>query len=461
MKKPLCPISKKLIKLISFFLLNILFVIIPFKVIYSQPMTGCYLGAYIGCGEVDSSCISPYDFNALTGKKHTFFSHYVDASTENNLLDTSLWNWANSLKDPVACAKPILFIMPMSGLDPINNGSLDIAYDTFAQRCAQYNDSILLIFGHEMNGNWYSWGTDSVTPQEYIDAFQHVYNIIKPIAPNVQFCWVPIQAWGQQPYTGFYPGDAYVDWVGLNVYDRDYDENNLCSPGFFQASFDYLDFYNTFSVQKNKPMLIGETALFDANWDPTAYGTRVPLTYPQEATEKNEWISQIYNVSILDSLYPNLNLVCYFHVSKMEYFSTQNHPDDFGNVLVDWRIPLDTTYNLYSTLIANSYFKGADTCLCTSINYNDDNIMECYLAQNFPNPFNSITTIQYTLPEKNHITLKIYDIFGKEVALLINEIKAPGNYEVQFDASGLNAGVYFCQLKAGKYANTKKMVLIK
>lgn len=79
----------------------------------------------------------------------------------------------------------------------------------------------------------------------------------------------------------------------------------------------------------------------------------------------------------------------------------------------------------------------------------------------FPNPFNSITTIQYSLPEKNDMTLKIYDIFGKEIIVLANEIKALGNYEVLFEASDLNAGVYLCQLKTKEYINTKKMILIK
>ena len=83
------------------------------------------------------------------------------------------------------------------------------------------------------------------------------------------------------------------------------------------------------------------------------------------------------------------------------------------------------------------------------------------LFQIYPNPFNQLSVISYQLSEKEFVKLSIYDLMGKEVTTLVNEINTPGNYEVLFDASGLNAGVYFCQFRAGKYISTKKMILIK
>ena len=83
------------------------------------------------------------------------------------------------------------------------------------------------------------------------------------------------------------------------------------------------------------------------------------------------------------------------------------------------------------------------------------------LGQNYPNPFNPFTVIAYQLPSASNITLKVYDVLGKEVAILVNEKKPAGNYEVEFDATNLTSGIYFYTLKAGDYIETRKMILIK
>jgi len=83
------------------------------------------------------------------------------------------------------------------------------------------------------------------------------------------------------------------------------------------------------------------------------------------------------------------------------------------------------------------------------------------LYQNYPNPFNPTTLIKYSLPEQQFVSLKIFDILGKEVATLVNENKPAGNYEVNFDAGNLSSGVYFYQLRASGFTETKKMLLMK
>jgi hypothetical protein len=86
---------------------------------------------------------------------------------------------------------------------------------------------------------------------------------------------------------------------------------------------------------------------------------------------------------------------------------------------------------------------------------------EYYLSQNYPNPFNPDTRIDYSLPEKSFVTLKIYDILGEKVFTLINEEKSRGNYEIEFDASSLASGIYIYKLQAGSFTETRKMVLIR
>jgi len=83
------------------------------------------------------------------------------------------------------------------------------------------------------------------------------------------------------------------------------------------------------------------------------------------------------------------------------------------------------------------------------------------LEQNYPNPFNPSTTINYSVPELNFVTLKVFDVLGKEVAILVNEEKPTGSYEVDFNAIGLPSGIYFYKLQSGSFVETKKMVLMK
>ena len=83
------------------------------------------------------------------------------------------------------------------------------------------------------------------------------------------------------------------------------------------------------------------------------------------------------------------------------------------------------------------------------------------LFQNYPNPFNPTTTIKYQIPELSFVTLKVFDVLGNEVATLINEEKPAGEYVVEFGGDGLTSGIYFYQLHAGDYTNTKKMILLR
>lgn len=93
---------------------------------------------------------------------------------------------------------------------------------------------------------------------------------------------------------------------------------------------------------------------------------------------------------------------------------------------------------------------------------NEEQISTNYtLSQNYPNPFNPSTTIEYSIPKRSHITIKVYDLLGREVATLINEEKPAGNYSITFDASNLSSGVYFYKLTAGTFNQTKKLILVK
>lgn len=124
-----------------------------------------------------------------------------------------------------------------------------------------------------------------------------------------------------------------------------------------------------------------------------------------------------------------------------------------------------------------------DPTIILSSKDENNNILpnEFFLFQNYPNPFNPVTTIKFSIPkfviETCHgmslqsgmsqqslhyeVSLRIYDVLGREIISLINEQKSPGNYEIKWDASGLPSGIYFYRLAAGEYNVTKKMILLK
>ena len=147
-----------------------------------------------------------------------------------------------------------------------------------------------------------------------------------------------------------------------------------------------------------------------------------------------------------------------------------------------WDEPIDVSHQVFRFVITSpgvhNYFctphrniGTVGTITATSVNSVDDrnNPPEKFqLSQNYPNPFNPTTSIQYAIASRQFVILKVYNLLGKEVATLVNEEKPAGEYEVEFNTlshSGnvrnLPSGIYFYELKAGSFTQTKKMVLIK
>jgi hypothetical protein len=117
------------------------------------------------------------------------------------------------------------------------------------------------------------------------------------------------------------------------------------------------------------------------------------------------------------------------------------------------------TNTLIGALIDGAFYGDS---VVTDVFDNDGTYLIKYLlSQNYPNPFNPNTKIQFQIPQQSFVTLKIYDVLGNEIAILVNKEKPAGEYEVNFGGANLPSGIYFYQLSAGDYVLTKKMVLIK
>ncbi|MBU0474424.1 MAG: T9SS type A sorting domain-containing protein [Bacteroidetes bacterium] len=102
--------------------------------------------------------------------------------------------------------------------------------------------------------------------------------------------------------------------------------------------------------------------------------------------------------------------------------------------------------------------------LSTSIKNNNFNINTAnkfVLEQNYPNPFNPTTIISYYIPESSYVTIKIYDVLGNEIKILLDQVKPAGTHNIEFDAEGLSNGIYFYKLITNNYSEAKKMILLK
>jgi len=190
----------------------------------------------------------------------------------------------------------------------------------------------------------------------------------------------------------------------------------------------------------------------------------------------------------LTSVYSNENN--HFFVSG--YRSKNLHFNSFVDVYnipgeMVSHLPIDTSYYGYnriietfltkdliitigelstSTISVNGYFINAFKNISTDLKNDKELYSNFSLSQNYPNPFNPETTINYQLSAPGLVTLKVYDLLGREVATLVDEFKQAGNYNVKFNVEtcrgkSLPSGVYFYRLQAGNYSDTKKIVLMK
>ncbi|AFN74772.1 hypothetical protein MROS_1535 [Melioribacter roseus P3M-2] len=148
-------------------------------------------------------------------------------------------------------------------------------------------------------------------------------------------------------------------------------------------------------------------------------------------------------------------------IEILELFWWEEIIESFGTFFFSLESPLS-----YCTgAIINGRKYG--TIVSVEDNKNQSLLSEFYLNNNYPNPFNPTTTINYSVPQnKNgnsyfHVRLIVYDPLGREVAVLVNESKPPGNYSTVFNAQNLPSGVYYYSLISGSTIITKSMVLVK
>jgi hypothetical protein len=404
-----------------------------------EPYTGCYIGVYLDWAEIanqqtpettkDKFARAINEFNLQTGKTHALVKQFIffphGAEWENTSVygkfpswDTDPAGWATMKEFCEAVAMnngtPVLVLEPYAHFEDFytkwskGNPAYNATYD-LAMRCARFKKPMFIIFSPEMNGSWYPWGSwidknknnifdigeeTGHTPQKYQLAFRNVSNLFHKIASNVAIVWCPNQGWiGAERvdrYTSFYPGDDYVDWVGLDFYEKGWnisDTNAKLWGGLFVHGLTHdamddplteenesVNFYKTFCEQKNIPLMICETSatltyrsdfgelarvMSDdwkaAWWNPTEYG----------------WLYNVYGTSFfnehtlsypIDKMLPKLKGIIWFNQAKKE-----NMPVQWFDYRIGWNSlsedekyapwsKYDNEILLYKNLIFPNYF---------------------------------------------------------------------------------------------------------
>ena len=158
-----------------------------------------------------------------------------------------------------------------------------------------------------------------------------------------------------------------------------------------------------------------------------------------------------------DVVFNRTNLELYDNISYR--VNTQG----IGNRTVRLKLVTDNNFNpeySISQMLSDEYVLGKQ--VINEINYKGSLKVETYdLSQNYPNPFNPSTTIKYQIPNAGNVTLKVYDILGREVTTLVDEFKNEGRYEVNFNAGKLASGVYIYTIKSNDFTASKKLMLVK
>jgi hypothetical protein len=183
----------------------------------------------------------------------------------------------------------------------------------------------------------------------------------------------------------------------------------------------------------------------------------------------NEGISRVYKIAPSNNSDLNATLRLHYDESELnniqeEYLRMFLSMDGSNNPWIKLWGAINITDNFVEAAGINEfhYFTLADYNSPLPVEEEESTMPAVFAVhQNYPNPFNPSTVIKYQVPQNSYISIKVYDVLGKEVASLVNETKTPGHYSVSFNAAGLSSGIYFYSLETGSIRILNKMMVLK
>lgn len=247
-----------------------------------EPPSGCYIGAFIERDPVARGDIA--QFEEAVGKKHASYIVYVGYGQP--------FPWEFVRKCIAAGAVPHIAFEPNQGLHIVK---ADSYLREFAREAGRARCPIFLRWASEMNGDWTAYHGD---PQLYIEKWRLVWRVFKEEAPNVAMVWTPFST-PQSIIPAYYPGDEYVDWVGINIYSVWCHDGDPRRPAWFKDPVEFLRFVYDLYADK-KPVQISEFAA-------THFCKATRRDTTEFAIEK---MQRLYSIIISD--FPRVKLVNWF-----------------------------------------------------------------------------------------------------------------------------------------------------
>ncbi|HEX9971151.1 MAG TPA: T9SS type A sorting domain-containing protein [bacterium] len=230
------------------------------------------------------------------------------------------------------------------------------------------------------------------------------------------------------------------------------------TPSSYPATLKFASFYN--NRDSNKSLKLN---IYDDNGSNGKPGTSLISSSVSVAPEPNSW-------NQVDLSSHNIRVNSGDFYISMEWVVADDpsigYDEEFPYAGRSWYYDRSTWLkfaDLGDVWGRRDLMIGAGLELTTVVQDEDIKILpkDYFLSQNYPNPFNSSTTISFALPKKELVILKIYDILGREVAILVNDFKEAGNYQVNFVCNGIASGLYIYEIQAGSYVAVKKMLYIR
>jgi beta-mannanase len=234
---------------------------------------------------------------------------------------------------------------PKYSLSTIPQGNHDDYIDSWAEGLAEYGKPVFMNFAYEMNGDWFTWGVNvngNDGGQDFQNAWRHIHGRFQRAgADNVVWVWSPNKTYDSIPASleAVYPGDAYVDWLGMNGYNWGNSVmfgNHRSKWETFTQVFDRT--YKELVALANKPILIGETAS------------------SEEGGRKNRWITSAF-LSTIPNNYPNIRAITWFN-AKRTGLTTKPGGGVKPTDAVDWRFTSSSkARKAFAHAVQNDYYR--------------------------------------------------------------------------------------------------------
>lgn len=222
-----------------------------------------------------------------------------EATMGSSTSSTTTISTSAPLSDPSRIPGRSVVDQPAYRLANILRGDFDAYIDAWAVGLARYGQPVYLRFAHEMNGDWYPWGAgvNGNTTMDYVTAWRYVHGRFAAArAYNVRWVWTPM-VWQSISLADVYPGDAYVDWIGLDGYNWGTVAPSWRTPGWQSFADVFERDYQSLAALTSKPIMIAETAS------------------AEEGGDKAIWISDAFNVQ-LPRNFPRVRAVVWFNFNK-------------------------------------------------------------------------------------------------------------------------------------------------